>query len=96
MYNVYIYAIYSLNYSNFRYLIVHTFFFFSSPAIAERTDSGENHINENIAGSMRNKVPSDLPEEFSTKEDEIQTNVVVSNKTKDLAICQDQQQIIDP
>ena len=27
------------------------FFFFSSPTIAKRTDSGENHINENKAGS---------------------------------------------
>ena len=26
-------------------------FFFSSPTIAKRTDSGENHINENKAGS---------------------------------------------
>ena len=52
------------------------------------------HINKNKAGSTRNEVPSDLPEEFSTKEDEIQTNVVVSNKTMDLATCQDPKQVI--
>ena len=55
----------------------------------KRTDSGENPINENKAGSTSNEVLSNLPEEFSTKEDEIQTNVVASNKTMDLAICQD-------
>ena len=61
---------------------------FSSPTIAKRTDSGENHINKNKARTTRSEVP--------TKEDEIHANVVVSNKTMDLAICQDPKQVIGP